>query len=420
MSLPRALSITKRLFRELRRDKRTIALIFLAPIFAMFVFGLAFSGEVHDIKLIIVNEDEGFNLPLNNSTLELLGELGFDFPVGLEGYSLSENIISNLDEDVLDVKYMDEVDDAVEEVKNGDAYGVLHFHKHFTKNVLLNTMISSFPTAQLQNSTLDNIIFKIFPNLPEDNATIQLMLDKSNINVASEISKTVSEAIMETIEDSGYELPITLDTENAIYGKDADFMDFFVPGIMAFVVYLLTTLLTLITFVSERTSGTLERILATPTKESEIVIGYAIAFSVLGTIQAGVLLIVGIVVFDILIIGNVLIAFLAIALLAITCQALGILFSSLARREAQAVQFLPFIILPAFLLAGIFWPIEAIPAWLRPASYLVPPTYAVEACRGVMLKGWGFERIWIDIVALLIFAAVFLVMAMGTLRRRRD
>ncbi len=420
MSLPRSLSITKRLFRELRRDKRTIALIFLAPIFAMFVFGLAFSGEVHDVKMIIVNEDEGVNIPLNNSTIELLGELGFVVPVGSGEYSLSENIISNLDKEVLDIKYMDDVDDAVDEVKTGKSYAVLHFPKHLTKNVLKKTIISSIPAALLQNSTINDIISRLFPNQPEDNITIQLRLDKSNLNVAAEISKTVSEAMMETIEESGYELPVTLDTENAIYGKNAEFMDFFVPGIMAFVVYLLTTLLTLITFVGERTSGTLGRILATPTKEGEIIIGYAIAFSVLGTIQVAVLLIVGILAFDILIIGNVLLAFLVIALLAITCQALGILLSSLARREAQAVQFLPFIVLPAFLLAGIFWPIEAIPAWLRPASFLVPPTYAVEACRGVMLKGWGFEKIWIDIVALIIFAAVFLIMAVGSLRRRRE
>ncbi|MGZ7120009.1 MAG: ABC transporter permease, partial [Methanobacterium sp.] len=77
-----------------------------------------------------------------------------------------------------------------------------------------------------------------------------------------------------------------------------------------------------------------------------------------------------------------------------------------------------FVILPAFLLSGIFWPIEAIPAWLRPLSYLVPPTYAVAANRAVMLKGWGLDMIWPDILALIIFAVVFLALAVWSLKRK--
>ena len=420
MTLPRTLAVTKRLFREMRNDKRTLALIFLAPIFAMFVFGLAFSGEVHNIKLIIVNDDEGFTIPENITELPFINNTIFNLPENITHYTLSEEIISNLDQEVLDIRYEDDLDNAKEKVKNGEAYGVLYFPEHLTKNVIRRTITASIPDLLLQNLTIKKILNNLFPEITTDNTTIMLMLDKSNINVASEIIKTVSEAMMKTIEDSGYELPLTLDSENAIYGKGAEFIDFFVPGIMAFVVYLLTTLLTLITFVGERGSGTLNRLLVTPIKESEIVGGYAIAFSIMGTIQAAFLLIVGAVVFNIQIVGNVLLAFAVIAILAISCQALGILLSSLAHREAQAVQFLPFIILPVFLLSGIFWPIEAIPAWLRPASYIVPPTYAVDACRGVFLKGWGLDMIWLDMLALIIFAVAFLLLAILSLKRRRS
>ncbi len=214
-------------------------------------------------------------------------------------------------------------------------------------------------------------------------------------------------------------MPVTVDTV-AIYGEDAKFMDFFVPGIMAFVVYMITTLLTLVTFVGERTSGTLQRMLATTLSERDIVLGYAAAFSLIGMGQAMLLLLVGILVFDITVVGNVFLAFLVIALLAVVSQALGILLSSTAKREAQAIQLLPFVILPAFLLSGIFWPIEAIPAWLRPLSYLVPPTYAVDASRAVMLKGYGIGKIWIDIVALLAMAAIFLTLAVLSLSTRKD
>jgi ABC-2 type transport system permease protein len=108
---------------------------------------------------------------------------------------------------------------------------------------------------------------------------------------------------------------------------------------LAFVVYLLTTILTLITFVGERSNGTLERVLASPVTEGEIVTGYAITFGTFGIIQVALLLIIAIMVFNIMVVGNVLLAFLAVAILAVTCQALGILLSSLAKRPEQAIQF---------------------------------------------------------------------------------
>jgi ABC-2 type transport system permease protein len=135
--------------------------------------------------------------------------------------------------------------------------------------------------------------------------------------------------------------------------------------------------------------------------------------------QSALLLVVGVLLFHITIIGNIFIAFAVIALLAIVSQALGILLSSLAQREAQAVQFLPLVVVPTYLLSGIFWPLESIPAWLRPVSYILPPTYAVEAMRSVILRGWGLDKILPDIVALLIFALIFLVSATFLLRRRK-
>ncbi len=376
----RPLRVARRLFRELRNDRRTLALIVVAPLFAMVVFGLAFSGEVKDVGVIVVNLDEGAGAPAGG------GEI-----------SLSGMIIANLDDEVLDIEYSDNESAAVGKVEDGKAYAVIVFPEGFTREAL----------AGMEEATASG------------ESVIKVMEDKSNVNVANAITRAVNEALLETMDQVGGRPPVTVDTADAIYGKDAKFVDFFVPGIMAFVVYLLTTLLTLVTFVSERTSGTLDRIIATPLTEGEIVVGYAVAFSVVGIIQSVILLAVGILVFHVTIVGNVLLAFAVIALLAVVSQALGILLSSLAKREAQAVQILPFVVLPAFLLSGIFWPIEAIPVWLRPLSYLIPPTYAVDACRAVMLKGWGLTNIWVDVVALLAFAVVFLALAVWSLKLRR-
>jgi len=311
--------------------------------------------------------------------------------------SIADRIISNFDKDVLKVDYVDTKDEGVQRVEKGGAYGVIIFPQNFTRDIY----------SRIQNPSLSV------------STTIEVRLDKSNVNVANAIAKAVSDAVLKTMKDTGNAAPVTVNADNAIYGKGAKFMDFFVPGIMAFVVFMLTTLLTLISFVGERTSGNLERLQATPLRASEIVIGYAITFSIIGMLQSILLLVIGVAVFNIMIVGHIALAFLVIALLAVVSLSLGILLSSLAKREAQAIQFFPLIVLPTFLLAGIFWPVEAIPSWLRPLSYAIPPSYAVDATRSVMLRGWGIGGIWIDIVALLGFAVAFLSLAVWSLQRGR-
>ncbi len=379
MKAPRFLAVTRRIFLDLKNDKRTLALIFIAPIFAMFVFGLAFSGEVKDVRVEVVNLDKGAPGPVPGTTV-----------------SIPEKVLSNIDDETLDLHDEADLDAAIQRVKDGDAYAAIEFPEGLTAGVM----------AQMQGQ----------PGAGQ--AEVKLYLDQSNVNVANAVVQELNQALLETSKEAGIEPPVTVDSI-AIYGKGAKFIDFFVPGIMSFVVFMLTTLLTLMSFVGERTSGTLVRMLATPLRERDIVMGYAVTFSIIGIVQSSILLAIGILVFDIIIVGNVLLALLVIALLAVVSQALGILLSSMARRESQVIQFFPFIILPVFLLAGIFWPLEAIPSWLRPFSYLVPPTYSVQACRAVMLKGWGISQIWVDIVALLAFAAVFLSLATASLKVRK-
>jgi ABC-2 type transport system permease protein len=334
---------------------------------------------VRDVSVVVVNNDQGLSVPLGNVSSKL-----------------SDNIISNLNTNVTTVKYANNVSQAVNMVEDGKAYGILIFPNNFTRDFY----------SKVQNSS------------NSDNATVEMRLDKSNSNVADAISKTVNAAVFKAINDSGSEMPINVNAENAIYAQNARYIDFFVPGVTAFSVYQLTSLLTLIAFVGERTSGTLYRLMASPLKETEVVTGYALAFSIVGTAQAALVLTVGIAVFNITVVGSILLAFSVLALLAIVSVSLGILLSSVARREIQAIQLVPFVVLPALLLSGIFLPIEAIPDWMRPAAYIFPTTYAAEAIRSVLLRGWGLDKILIDVIALFAFIAVFLTLAMLTERRR--
>ena len=371
MDRHRVVAIALRVFRGFRHDKRAMGMMIVAPIIAMSVFGIAFGGEVSNIDIVIINEDQGVVL----------------MPGG-DPVKLSEILIGNLDDETLNIERMDSLDDAVEKVRDGEKWAVIHFPADYTASVLAG------------NST-----------------TITIRADQSNQQIYAAILVSLRDASERTMEDQGMSMAVEMDDSEAVYGEGAEFSDFLIPGVIGFAIFLLTTLLTLLTFTSERVNRTLDRLLVTPATPMDIVLGYGLAFGVTGTIQAILLVGWGILVFDILIEGSVLLAILIAALLAIASQALGILLSSATRTEAQAVQMLPVIVLPVFLLAGIFWPIEAIPSYIRPFSFALPPTHAVDALRSIMIRGWGIAEIWPQVLALLVFVGLFLSLAALSLRR---
>ena len=380
MSFKRPFAVVKKIFHDLKNDKRSLAFMFIAPIFAMVVFGLAFSGSVQNADLVVVNNDSLTGIPVAG--------MGPDEPI-------AEVIINRLEEDkTVRVKKLENAVKARNSVESGESYGAIVFEENFTRDVFKNVRGAGNGTTNLD-----------------------FYLDQSNQEVAAAVTRTIQSALSSVMEEAGRKPPVQIN-RISVYAEEAKFIDFFVPGIIAFVVYLLATVLTLVTFVGERTSGTLDRLLATPLREGEVVTGYAVAFGVIGVIQAALLLVIAVLVFNITIVGNVFLAFGVTALLAIVCQSLGILLSSFARRESQAVQFIPFFVLPAFLLSGIFWPLEAVPSWLRPVSYLIPVSYVVKANRAVMLKGWGIGMIWPHILALSAFMTGFLAITTVMLKRR--
>ncbi|MEM2900110.1 MAG: ABC transporter permease [Thermoplasmata archaeon] len=385
----RVFSISRKVFRTLRHDKRTLALMLVAPLVMMSIFSLAFAGDVEHVKVVVVNLDKGLTFPNGTHT------------------SFSDSIIKHLDKEKLEIYYEKSISEGENEVKEGRAWGVIIFPENFTYAIIQNIQMKG------NSSNLNNSVSSA------NNSTLIIRVDNSNTNIANTIYKEVSDAVLATLEDTGRKMPLEIDTSQPIYGKNNRFIDSFAPGIITFMIWLLTTLLTLLEFVGERTSGTLDRLLVSPIKEWEIVLGYAIAFGIMGCVQAGLLIAFGVIVFDISVVGNIVLAFFVAALLALVSVNLGILLSSAAKNEAQAVQFIPMIIAPAFLLAGIFWPIEAIPEIIRPLSYIIPPTYAVDAMRSVMVRGWGLDKIWKDIVILLFFVMLLLIASVQSLKRRR-
>ncbi len=366
--LNRIKSISVRILREMIHDRRAMAMILIAPLLAMTVFGVALGGDITDVDVVVVNNDTGH-----------------------QGMNISQEFIEILEErESLDISYMGE-EEAMSQLKDGKVWAVIVFPSDFTESVII-----------------------------EDDGVIELIADRSDPQVFAEITAALEKTSEEMLERTGREIerPFELDVRT-FYGEGAEFSDFLVPGVIAFAIFLLTTLLTLLTFTSEKVNGTLDRLLVSPATEFDTVSAYSLAFGVIGAVQSIILVSYGIIVFDLMIEGSVLISFLIVSFLAMTSQSMGIFFSSAAKTQVQAVQMFPFIVLPTFLLSGIFWPINALPSRIRPLSNVLPPTHAAEALRSVMIRGWGLWDVLQEILAIIGFFIVFVTLSTISLKLTR-
>jgi ABC-2 type transport system permease protein len=224
-------------------------------------------------------------------------------------------------------------------------------------------------------------------------------------------------------------------THETVWGTPSDDpMAPFAPAIVGFFAYFFVYILTGVSFLRERTGGTLERLMATPVTRGEVVTGYTLGFGLFATIQVAILLTwalgtvhvpaigplpefsVGL---GIAVTGSPLLAFLVVLLVAIGAVSLGIFLSTFARTELQIVQFIPIVIVPQFLLSGVLFPVSSLPAILQPLVAIMPLNYAVNGLRQVFIRGadLGVPELQLDLAVLAVIAVFFAVIASLTIRR---
>ncbi len=377
MNLGRVATIAIKTLRSLRHDRRTAGFLVLMPLFMIALFGYTFGGDIKDVDVVVVNMDEG-----------------------IDSWSAADVIVEELQSrDVLRITTSNDLVSGYKAVQNGDAWATVFFLNDFSASVQAVVDAS-------RNGSVADMSF------------LDLHLDATNPNIAQAVVAEVQRAVQSVlIEYYDVNPPIVI-AEHRVYGADAEFIDFFAPGVMGLAAMMITFMLSIISFVRERSAGTLDRLLTTPVTEGEIVGGYALAFGLVALIQSTVILVAAILLFQITIEGSTLLVLLTIFLLGVGSQGLGFLLSSIAKNEFQAVQFTPLILFPSILLAGVFWPLEAVPDLLRPVSDFIPLTYAVEACRSVMIRGWGVGDVWPQLIVLAGFAAATLLLSAYSLKKR--
>jgi len=362
MSRRRVAAITRRLLQQFRRDRRTLALLFLAPLLILGLLGYLLRGGGGVPSMAIVNLDAG---PLGGVVASELEQSA----------TVSATRMSQAD--------------AQAKLRSGDLAGYVLLPADFS--------------TQIQQARL------VAP---------EVHLEGSQPGLSGSILQAVSQSFTALAGTAGVRF-----TPRVTYlygGPSFDTLDYFGAAFIGLVVFFLVFVITAVSFLRERLQGTLERLMASPLRRPEIVLGYMLGFTVLALIQAAEVLLFSLIVLHVHNSGNVALIFVMEALMAIAAVNLGIFLSMFARSEFQAVQFIPLVIVPQVLLAGIIFPLSTEPGPLQVLSRVLPLTYAVEGMRNIMIKGadLGWSSLQLDFGVVLGFGVLVILAGATTLRRR--
>lgn len=194
---------------------------------------------------------------------------------------------------------------------------------------------------------------------------------------------------------------------------------FLVPGILALVLMIITTVGTAVSIVREKESGTMEQLIVTPIRPHALLLGKLIPNAVIGLIEVGLVLAVVRFLFAIPIRGSLVLLVALCALFLLTTLGLGLFISTVSRTQQQAMMAaIFFVMLPMLLLSGFVFPIENMPAAIQAVTYLIPLRYFFVIVRGLFLKGVGLTVLWDEALALLLFGVVILGLSVLRFRKR--
>jgi ABC-2 type transport system permease protein len=193
-----------------------------------------------------------------------------------------------------------------------------------------------------------------------------------------------------------------------------------VPGLIGVILTMTMVLFTGVSIVRERERGNMELLIATPLSRTELMVGKVLPFIAIGLVQTTVILVLGIWLFTVPVRGSLSDVYLAAGLLILANLTLGLMISTRAQSQFQAMQMTFFVFLPSILLSGFMFPFAGMPKAVQWLAEVLPLTHFLRLIRGVMLRGADLAEMWIDVVALLTFTAVMMSTAILRFRKRLD
>ncbi|MBC2162790.1 ABC transporter permease [Listeria booriae] len=385
----RVMAIVKRIANQFRRDKRTLALMFIAPLILITLINYLFDGDAVDPK------------------------------VGVQG--VSSEMVAQLKDTDIKVKQYDAVSNVKNTIKSDDLDA---FIKQDESDVQL-TFENSDPGVSKQ------IQMKLQAALMAEQKDAMKQLGKSMQETAAKVQQSLAVVAKQYSAQTGQQLDIPkvnlqiLDQQQLaistdyIYGDaDTTFFDTIGPIFIGFFVFFFVFLIAGISFLRERTTGTLERLMATPIKRWELETGYLLGFGIFALAQSIIVALYSIHVLDMVQMGSIWYVLLITLMLAMVALTLGILLSTFANNEFQIVQFIPIVIVPQVLFCGIF-PLEGMADWLQWIAHIMPLYYGADALTSIMVKGEGFAGFATDFYILVGFALVFMILNIFALKKYR-
>ncbi len=391
-SLGRIGAIAARIVRQFRRDPRTIALVFLAPALVMTLLGYVITEKTTPVTLGYADLDEGVLL---GGTALRLGPLLRDL----------------LADEGLEVRDYADAARLETDVRQADLRAAVIVPPDFTARVLAG----------------------------EGFEGLRLLLEGSDPVLSADVARRFGAAVqalpraalarLQTTAQPGVPPEVPADparlappgqpaVEYAHGGPDLGTLSYFAPGYVALFAFFFTFLLTSVSFLRERSSGTMERLLASPVRRGEIVLGYLLGFGLFALAQSLIILLYAVYVLGVRLAGSLASAFAVEALLVAVAVLMGIFFSFYARNEFQVIQFIPIVIIPQVVLSGFLTPLETMHEPLRWLAHAMPMTYANRALRAVMIRGWELGTVTADLAALAGFVVLFTVLASGMIKRQ--
>jgi ABC-2 type transport system permease protein len=377
----RVAAVFRRIVTQFRRDPRSLALLFAAPIAIIALLGWVLSSQqTLTARVAVVNESAG---PAGQTIVARLGSV----LQGQPGIALDQSVADD-----------------------------------------------STARQMLKDKKLDLVVV-VPPDFSLANRKIELLTLGLNPTADASTLPAVEKALVTAVADSSVGAALPTIERATVYGSpDATTLDTLAPVVVGFFVYFFVFVLTGISFLRERLGGTLERLLATPVSRAEIVFGYSLGFGFFATLQVTLVLAFVLARLQIPALGPIpafaiglgvrtagspLIAYLLVLILGLGAVSLGIFLSTFARSELQILEFIPLVIVPQGVLGGFFWPIDQLPGLLQPVARLLPVTYAIDGLRQVMIAGADLasSQVQLDLAVLAGIAAVFVVLAASTIRR---
>lgn len=280
-------------------------------------------------------------------------------------------------------------------------------------------VLESLKEQQVKIVTLQDEDIDVF--LEENNADAVVSWDKNGINIRmleenSTKALKITEALKKAMEKIN---PIGSMNMSFIYGKSDDTMFNSLGYILiGFLSFFFVFIISGMSFVRERTTGTMERLMLTPISRIGLVAGYTIGYGIFATIQSVLIILFTKYVLHMEYAGSVLLAMLIMVLLSFTAVMIGALVSIFANSEFQVMQFIPIVIIPQFFFSGLI-PIDTLPFGLGKLAYVMPIYYGCAGLKEVLIKGSAIEGIWSYLAMLVAFIIVLLIINTEALRKYR-